>query len=441
MSSMYPFGGAAARSCMRCGNPLGAKESQCARCGTYNPLPQGQQFGMSQQGASGPGWGQQAQQSPQAGNNAAWSGAMGPSNPGWSAPNQSGAWPQQQNNLFGGPSQQSPQQNMFGTQNNGFGAPNQSSINNSFSAFPQNGVPSSPNTFFNATQQQNGFGNGMQQNGFGTDSWQSANSPAKPAWMKDQDDEKPKKKPNKGLVTLIIILVVVMVVGGGIGVYKVFLKPHNTPTASTNTPAVATPTGTPLISETFKNNNAGWDTTAPTGAKITLANNGKLVMESDNKELYDVILPGGKTYDNFRLDVDTGLTHGDAANGYGIFIRGASTQTSDLGLYYRFEVYGDGSFVVWKGMQKADGTPEDPDPLTSAKAGPNKAINAGNQMNHLTIIANGSSFEFMVNGTAITSFTDTSYKSGVIALFVSNTTYSKTTAQATFENLAIFPVK
>ena len=427
MSSMYPFGGAAARSCMRCGNPLGAKESQCARCGTYNPLPQGQQFGMSQQEASGPGWGQQAQQFTQAGNNAAWPGAMGPSNPGWSSPNQSGAWSQQQNNLFGGPNQQSPQQNPFGAQNNGFGGPNQSSFNNSFSAFPQNGVPPSPNTFFNATQQQNSFG---------TENWQSANSPAKPAWMKDQDDEKPKKKRNKGLVTLVVLLVVVLIGGGGFAGYKA-MKSKSTPAAPTTiNKAFSTPTGTPLFHEAFTNNNAGWDNAAPTGAKFTLANNGKLVLESDNKELYDVMLPGGKTYDNFRLDIDAGLTHGDQANGYGIIFRGASTQNSDIGLFYRFEIYGDGSFVVWKGIQKADGKLES-DPLTNADATPSKAINPTG-MNHITIVAKGSSLDFLVNGTGVASFADTSYKSGVIALFVSNTATSKTTAQATFENLGVW---
>src|SRR5579883_941188 len=108
MSSMYPFGGAAARPCIRCGTPLAMNESQCSRCGTYNPLPQlpyppnlqnaqgempqGQQFGAFQQG-SGPLWGTQAQfQQP---GNSARPGASGNA---WGSPGQANGW--SQNSLF-----------------------------------------------------------------------------------------------------------------------------------------------------------------------------------------------------------------------------------------------------------------------------------------------------------------------------------------------------
>lgn len=454
MSSMYPFGGAAARLCMRCGAPLGAKESQCSRCGTYNPLPQGQQFGMSQQGAqgaSGPGWGMQAPQAPQfpQAGNAGWPGAMEPSGPGWGSTAQAGgAWPQQ-NNPFAEQNQQAMpsqplQQNIFASPNGtGFPGQNQSPFNNSFSTFPQNPNQASPNTFFNATQQQNGFGASSPQNGFGASPWNTLNNPAKPAWMKgqnaDDDKGKGKKRPSRGAIAVIVIVLIAVIGGGVFAGYKILKSNHSTPTATT-TPAIATPTGTPLFRDTFQNNSAGWDTTQPTGAKITLANNGKLVLESDNNQLFPELLPGGKPYGDFRLDVDAGLTKGNQANGYGVFIRGASTQNSTLGLYYRFEVYGDGSFVVYKGAQDASGKQQD-DPLTSVNAPPNKAINPQGQMNHLTIIAKGSLLEFLVNGIAVTSFTDASYKSGTVALFVSNVRNVSGGAQATFQNLAIFPAQ
>src|SRR5258707_422246 len=112
MSSMYPsFGGTPARPCMRCGTPLATNETQCSRCGTYNALPQGQQFGMSQQGAqgggagtSGPLWGAQPQQGQgsqyQQTGNGAWPGAQDASASAWGTRGQAGGW--QQNNTFGG---------------------------------------------------------------------------------------------------------------------------------------------------------------------------------------------------------------------------------------------------------------------------------------------------------------------------------------------------
>ena len=108
MSSMYPsFGGAPARPCARCGTPLTINETQCSRCGMFNPLPQGQQFGASQQGAqggpSGPLWGGQAQQASQyqQAGNGAWSNNPNASASTWGSSGQAGGgW--QQNNLFGG---------------------------------------------------------------------------------------------------------------------------------------------------------------------------------------------------------------------------------------------------------------------------------------------------------------------------------------------------
>src|SRR5690242_4301936 len=106
MSSMYPsFGGAAARPCIRCGSPLGPNETQCSRCGTYNPQPQqGQQSGtlqQFQQGNTSGTWGTQIAQTPQTpqNGNISWNEPAGPA-PGWGTTEQAGGWPQ--NSLFGG---------------------------------------------------------------------------------------------------------------------------------------------------------------------------------------------------------------------------------------------------------------------------------------------------------------------------------------------------
>lgn len=250
----------------------------------------------------------------------------------------------------------------------------------------------------------------------------------------DDDEDEGKKRTSPAVVAVIIVLVVAIIGGGAFGAYK-FLKSNNSANNTQAPLTIVTPNGTPLFGDKFQDNKANWDLTQPPGAKITLSN-GALVLESDNNKLYPELLPGGKTFGDFRLDVDAGLTKGDPSNGYGVYFRGASTQNSLLGLYYRFEIYGDGSFYIYKGFQDSNGKPQS----TSLKqSGPNNAIAHEGQLNHLTIIAKGQQLTFIVNNTTVSTFTDNSYKSGTVALFVSNVEQVAPGATATFKNLAIFP--
>jgi len=437
MSSMYPFGGAAARSCMRCGTPLAMNESQCSRCGTYNPPPQGQQFGAFQQssgqGTSGPLWGAQSQfQQPGTGT---WPGASGNA---WGSPGQADGWPQ--NSLFAeqgqrsGPSQPL-QQNLFGAPpGNSFLGPHQSSSNNTFGGFQQQPAQSANGSFFNAPR-HNGYPKPAP--------WATLNNPqARPAWMKqgsedDEDEDTGKKRPGAGVVIVIVVLLVALIGGGAFAGYKIF-KSRTASTTTSSGPTIVTPSVTPLFHDTFQNNSANWDLTAPSGAKITLSG-GKMVLESDNNKLYQELFPGGKTYGDFRLDVDAGLTGGDAKNGYGVYVRGASAQNDPLGLFYRFEVYGDGYFYIYKGSLDTNGNLQ-VQPIAQSQQ-PSNAVNLKGQMNHLTIIAQGPKLTWIINGTTVATITDDSYKSGTMALFVSNVANVQPGAIATFQNLAVFPAQ
>jgi hypothetical protein len=458
MSSMYPsFGGAPARPCARCGIPLTINETQCSRCGTYNPLPQqGQQFGAFQQGAqgggpgpSGPLWGGQSPQGSQnqQPGNGAWPGNQDAPAPAWGSRGQAGGgW--QQNNGFGGQDQsQPPQQNGFGS---GFSGQNQSP----FSNFQQNSNQSAfNNSFGNAGFQQsaerpsmNSFFQSTMQNGNGGSSPLTAN---KPAWMKkpgDDDDNyksKGKNRASPGVIIVIVILLIALIGGGGYGGYYVYKHRNDGAANTTGTPAtgpkIVTPGTTPLFSDFFKNNSNNWDKNAPTGAKITLAGDGKLILESDNHTLYPELLPGGKTFGDMRLDVDAGLTSGDQSNGYGVYIRVSSTQNNTLGTYYRFEIYGNGSFVIYKGA--VDGNGKSNGTSISQSLQPNNAIAHVGTLNHLTITAVGQQLKLIINTTPVATINDPSYKSGTVALFVSNVNQPNVPAgaKATFENLAIFP--
>lgn len=453
MSSLYPpFGGATARPCIRCGAPLSPNELQCSRCGMYNPYPQqGSQPGTFQQGSnSGGAWGAQVAQVPQTpqNGNATWNGSMG-SAPGWGATSgQAGGW--SQNNLFAGsqplpPSPSSPsqplQQNLFSSPDtNSFAGQSPSGPNNTFNSFSPNTNQLFPHSSFSSFQQNPGqslhaqnFFNAAQQNAYGTTPFGQRGLNQQQNWQEEEDDDEG-KIPNVFMIVGIVALVLLLIGGGVFGAIY-FLGNRNNTANVNNKPKIVTPSVTPLFQDTFKNNNNGWDLTNPSGASIKLANNGKLVMESDNNKLFQELVPG-KTFGDLRVDVDADLTAGVQANGYGVYIRGASTQDDPLGINYRFEVYGDGTFAVYKGVQNTDGTTQSNNVKTKTV---HKAILYAGQANHLTIIAKGAEMTFQVNGETIYTFSDKSYKSGSVALFVSNVSGVKAGAQATFQNLAIFP--
>lgn len=444
MSSMYPFGGTATRPCMRCGTPLALNEGLCSRCGAYNPPAQGQVGAMQPvpgQGTAGLSWGAQSQFQ-QAGRDA------------WGATGGTGGWPQ--NSLFADQQQAQQsmpapqfQQNIFGSPpGTGFADPHQSALYTGGlqQAHPPNSFPQQADAYRSAlhtgglqARPHNPFVGAPQQTGSQRPApWNTQNN-QRPAWMQqgahDEDEGPGRKGPGAGVVLVILLLLLALLGGGAFAGYRVFFA-RNAASTAPNAPAVVTPSTPPLFHDTFQQNTANWDLTAPTGAKITLTG-GKLLMESDNNKLYQEPFPGGKTYGDFRVDVDAGLSGGDPKNGYGVYVRGASAQNDPLGLFYRFEVYGDGYFYVYKGSLDANGNLQ-VQSIAQAEQ-PSDAIGLKGQMNHLTIIAQGQKLTWIINGTTVATLKDNSYKSGTMALFVSNVAKVPAGAQATFQNLAVFP--
>ncbi len=70
----------------------------------------------------------------------------------------------------------------------------------------------------------------------------------------------------------------------------------------------------------------------------------------------------------------------------------------------------------------------------------NSAIAKVGHTNQITLVARGSAMTLIVNGQSVYTYTDDSYKGGSIALFVSNLPKLTPGAQATFTNLAIYPI-
>lgn len=479
MSSNYPpFGNAPARPCQRCGNPLPPNEARCVHCGLMNtpsqpnnavaqsssatawggPTPQ-QSFGSGQQG--GQPWGQPPSVQPVQHNPFANSSASQQ----FSSPNQPFA---HTNPFYSSPNQQSPSTAPFG------GTPGHSTGTNGFgfsASQPPSYAQQSPTTgtfqnsatngFAPPQQQQNGFSPnnapGFSPSGFGQQSQQPTTGNFTPpphmngfqtsgftqsappnGFQQERPVPPPERKggPKVGLI-ITVILLLILVVGGGIGGYY-YVKHSNTPAAQ-STPTTAptpTPTGNALFSDTFANNNKGWDLTTKAGEFSVKVGGGSMALEDDNNKLLWELIPGGKTFSDFYVTVDATLSKGTQSNGYGIYIRGSSNQTIDIATYYRFEIYGDGSFAIFKGTVDSTGVSNSSVLVNYTNA---SVIQKQGHVNHIAINAKGSTLTFYVNGQVVKIVTDNTYNTGSIALFVSNLPHTTAGAQATFANLAIYP--
>lgn len=252
--------------------------------------------------------------------------------------------------------------------------------------------------------------------------------------------EEQKRGPNVAVILLIVVALLLIVGGGSVAGYFFFFKDQGQgtgTTAITPTVPIVTPSVKPLFSDNFQDNTNKWNLTSTPGQYSVMVGGGQMVLEDDHNKLLWEILPG-QTFADFRLDVDAKLTKGDKTNGYGVFIRGIASQGVDIGLYYRFELYGDGTFALYKGSLDANGNTISTS-VTNNEYIPNAAIKTEGNTNHITVIAKGSSMVFMVNGVSVYTYNDSAYKGGEVALFVSNLPKLPPVAQAVFAHLAVFP--
>lgn len=197
------------------------------------------------------------------------------------------------------------------------------------------------------------------------------------------------------------------------------------------------PSGAAVFTDAFVDNSSGWNLQSVPGTYSVAIINGKLTLESDKNKLLWEVLPGERLLGNFEMTVNATLSKGDANNGYGIFIRGGSNASSDLASYYRFELYGDGSYAIFKGDVNQNGATI-ATRIVDYTLSP--AIQKAGKTNHIMIVAQGSYMSLVVNNQLLASFYDTSYTKGSIALFVANLPQSPPVAQAQFSQLTIYPI-
>jgi len=251
----------------------------------------------------------------------------------------------------------------------------------------------------------------------------------------------PKKKANVGRIVGIILLLIAVLGGSFLGYTFLFADKNSQAANSTTTPSnptTTTPKGNPLFQDAFTNNTNGWSVQSYPGEFSVALGNGALRLENDNNKLLWELVPGGKSYGDFQLSVDATLSQGTQDNGYGVYIRGALSQNMAIESFYRFELYGDGSFAVFKGVTDANGATTTPRLVEYTNS---SAIQKQGTVNHITIAATGTTLQFSVNGQTLSTVSDTTYTNGSVALFVSNLQKTTPGAAATFAHLAIYPAQ
>ncbi len=421
MTSAYiPYGGTPIQSCQRCGKPLPSNEISCNNCGysnafiqRNNPNEYGQppsntagaipQLSYDQAQSGGPQWGLPPQSITPSAQNYSYPQIPFPSQqgatayPGWST----------QTMGNGG--------NLYGTVN----PANPSAI--SVPQQPFSAVSFVPVT---ASDSQLSVINDLQAPNTGT-------------------SQSSRLRPKGGFIIGIVLLLVVLV--GGAVASSLFINASNarksTSPKSTSPVISFSPKVPPIFADSFHNNAKGWDLQSDTGkpSKFSVAiDNSALTLEDDNNKLLWEMVPGGKTFSDFKLTVNATLAGGEQSNGYGIYIRGASNANTDLATYYRFELYGDGTYAVFKGIMDSSNNSTNTKLVDYTMS---SAIQKQGGINHILIVAHGPSMTLIVNGQTLKTISDPGYTSGSVALFVSNLPSVRPGAQAKFSSFAIYPLQ
>lgn len=414
--------------------------------------PQRGQFGPPQWGQSAPAqeptnangpWGASANAAPGSGTQGNQAQPQTGSGMQWNQPQPpmgSGQWSQPQTPAGSGTQWNQPQTSMGSGQWGQPQAPAGSGM--------QWGQPQTPNASTGMQWGQNGMESGSPFAGNQGSERPAGNaipfSPAPDPFALSEQQ----KRPPWGMIIGAVVLVLVVIIAG-VGGSLIFSHGSNTDanksTATVNTlKPLSTPTGKPLFADTFANNNNGWHLEKDAkGAFAASLSNGALTLNDNDNKLFSETLPDSKSYGDFQLFVNATLSKGDpnpqsGGGGYGVVIRAATAQNGSLATFYRLELYGDGTYTIFRGQSDAAGTTV-LEAKTLVPNAANPAIQPMGKTNQIVVKAKGSTMTFIVNGQAIKTISDASYLSGSIAFFVSNLPNTKPGAEAQFTNLAIFP--
>lgn len=192
-----------------------------------------------------------------------------------------------------------------------------------------------------------------------------------------------------------------------------------------------------LFSEDFTTNSKRWNTTPKDNLRMFLQDGQYHMAVGKNdriaQEVWSV-LPGGKTFGDFVLQVEAAQVSGPDRNNYGVVFR-----HKDGNNYYKVVVSPIGAYRLYKYV---DGTFIDIAGWTRSPA-----INLGTAVNVIKIAAKGHKFTLYVNGVELGTYTDTSLASGKIDLMAGTWNTNKAQAatnegtEVAFDNLQVWEAK
>ena len=237
----------------------------------------------------------------------------------------------------------------------------------------------------------------------------------------------------RNILIISAILLVVLVIAALVGYPYINMLLH----PQTTNLACLSSTQNLLFGDCFQDNTNRWDLTSQQNQYSANISNGSLILEDDNNALLPETIRGTPhIFTDFRIEVDADLSQGDPTNGYGVIIRGTLDTSGRFKTYYRFELFGNGQYAIYKGVQSGNR-------ITDTKLvdfTSHSAIHRQGSINHISVTAKGASLTLTVNGVTVQSITDGDYSTGYIALFVSNVPSAAPMAQATFSKLGIYQV-
>lgn len=252
------------------------------------------------------------------------------------------------------------------------------------------------------------------------------------------------KRKGKGRTILLTLLLVLMVMVAATSGYVLFTSitagkaVNRQPVTHVMNPYPSLKVQ-PLFGDFFRDNSSQWDLDSQAGKYTAKIGGGNLTLQDANNTVLPEFLPTSQPFSNFKLLVDAEQVSGNAKNGYGVYIRASVNQQGMLTTYYRLELYGDGTYAIFKGMLDANGNPN-PNAVKIVSYTPDAAVHKEGTVNHITVVANGSSITFIANNQPLYAFSDSAYTSGSIALFVSNPQDVPAGVVANFSKLAVFPL-
>jgi len=188
--------------------------------------------------------------------------------------------------------------------------------------------------------------------------------------------------------------------------------------------------GTPVLSDSLSAQSATsqWDELTPSQSSVSGScafTNGAYHSSMPTKGYFQPCYAQGPTFTNFAYQVNMTITQGDQG---GLLFRADPTNTK----FYLFRVSSSGAYDLYVYV---DSNGKDAKNLLSGNASSFKA--GSNATNMITVVAQGGSLYFYINGQYVTGASDTTFTSGKIGVFAESNTNATDVA---FNNAKVWQI-